>query len=194
MGTTGAELVWAASVEVPDAVVTRLGALLATEASSDARVGWAPARAAELQAVLAPVARLAPPHGGPSYVVLGSVAAVGEVNLCRSTDPRAGDVLPLVPAADRDLAVPWVVALRHGEVAAVCETARSTPRAVEAGVWTYAPHRRRGLAVAVVAAWTTMVTDRSAFYSTAWDNPGSQAVARRLALRPLGHWWQLSAG
>src|SRR5262249_21006821 len=73
----------------------------------------------------------------------------------------------------------------------VCETARSTPVAVEAGVWTYEPHRRKGLAAAVTATWAGLVDGRTAFYGTSWDNHGSQAVARRLGLMPLGQWWQL---
>ncbi len=96
-----------------------------------------------------------------------------------------------MPERDRQLTAPWVVALVDGEVAAVCESARSTSRAVEAGVWTYEPHRRRGLGAAVTAAWTELVADRVAFYSTFWDNRASQAVARHLALEPLGQWWQV---
>jgi predicted GNAT family acetyltransferase len=96
-----------------------------------------------------------------------------------------------LPERDRGLTAPWVVAIADGEVAAVCETARSAPTAVEAGVWTYEGHRRRGLGTAVTAAWSALVADRTAFYSTSWDNVASQGVARRLRLRPLGHWWQV---
>ena len=86
------------------------------------------------------------------------------------------------------------MALVDGDVAAVCETARSAPSSVEAGLWTYEPHRRRGFGAAVTAAWSTLVTDRTAFYSTSWDNHASQGVARALGLHPIGHWWQVIAG
>jgi hypothetical protein len=44
----------------------------------------------------------------------------------------------------------------------------------------------------VTAAWARLVSDRTAFYSTDWDNVASQGIARRLGLRPLGQWWQVS--
>lgn len=62
---------------------------------------------------------------------------------------------------------------------------------MEAGVWTYEPYRRRGLATAVVARWIDLVDGRTAFYSTSDGNVASQGVARRLGLRPVGHWWSV---
>jgi RimJ/RimL family protein N-acetyltransferase len=115
------------------------------------------------------------------------------IELRASPEHDAGSLRGLMPEEDRGLGEPWVVAMADGAVAAVCETSRSAPGSVEAGVWTYEPHRQRGLASAVVAAWSTLVTDRLAFYSTSWDNVASQGVARRLGLRPLGDWWQVSA-
>jgi predicted GNAT family acetyltransferase len=97
-----------------------------------------------------------------------------------------------MPDIDRqNLRQPWAVVVVEGHVAAVCETARSAPASVEAGVWTYDQYRRRGYGTAATAAWTTLVADRTTFYSTSFDNIGSQGIARRLGLSPLGHWWQV---
>lgn len=116
------------------------------------------------------------------------------VELRTSADPDAEAVRARLPVEDRGLAAPWVVALVDGEVAAVCETARSTPAAVEAGVWTYERFRRRGLAAAVVAAWVRAVAERTVFYSHDADNDASAGVARRLGARPIGRWWQVHPG
>ena len=192
VGGCGLGLAWACAADVPSSVVDSVGQLLAPEPSAE-RVGWAPAEAdAVLQAVAA-VGDLAPPHGGPSFVVDGPVPSPTGVDVRTSEEVDEDAHSGLLPATDRPLTTPWAVAVVEGRVAAVCETARSAPTSVEAGVWTYAPYRRRGLAAAVTAAWSALVTDRTAFYSTSWDNLASQGVARRLALRPIGHWWQVSA-
>jgi RimJ/RimL family protein N-acetyltransferase len=186
-----AGLHWATSSEVPIEVQRAIGQRLAGERPARA-VGWAPASADELIQLLAGVADVAAPHGGPSYVV-PSLPVPSGIELRSSPDHDAASLRGLLPDEDRELTAPWVVAMVDGAVAAVCETARSAPRSVEAGVWTYEPHRRQGLASAVVAAWSALVADRHAFYSTSWDNLASQGVARRLGLRPLGDWWQVSA-
>jgi hypothetical protein len=186
-----AGLRWATSIEVPTEVQHAIDEHLVGERPTRS-VGWAPASADELFQLLAGVTDVAAPHGGPSYVV-PSLPVPSGIELRASPDDPAKSLRGRIPEADQDLAAPWVVAMVDGAVAAVCETARSAPRSVEAGVWTYEPHRRQGLASAVVAAWAALVADRVAFYSTSWDNVASQGVARRLGLRPLGDWWQVSA-
>jgi len=184
--------VWTTSVAVSDAAHGRVDALLTTEPGAD-ELGWAPSCASGLIDAMGQAGDVAVPHGGPSYVVGSPLAPTVDVDL--RSEVEIGGVAALdglIPEADRSLAAPWVVAMVDGRVAAVCETARSTPRSVEAGVWTYEPHRRQGLGAAVTAAWSARVAGRTAFYSTSWDNTASQGVARRLGLRPIGHWWQLS--
>jgi hypothetical protein len=191
VGACTAGVVWAVSTAVPEAVRGRVASLLADERLAEDEVGWAPAHAGALVRALSALGPLTAPHGGPSFVVADRLAAPVGFDL-RSSPQTDVAALPGLPAADQALGAPWVAALVDGRVAAVCETARSAARSTEAGVWTYEPFRRRGLGAAVTAAWSALVTDRTAFYSTGWDNHASQAVARRLALRPLGHWWQLS--
>jgi hypothetical protein len=194
-------IVWACAVTVPAPIVVELDALLRAIEVPGALppVGWTPAGADDLLALL--------PGGsevwrGPSYVAdvdrSAAVAAAAALpaggELRTSDDTDLADVRPLLPERDAILDPPWVVAIVGGEVAAVCETARSAATSVEAGVWTYEPHRRKGLATVVTAAWLELVGgDRTAFYSTSADNVASQAVARRLGLTPIGQWWQVRA-
>ena len=96
-----------------------------------------------------------------------------------------------MPARDLPLSRPWALAMESDEVAAVCETARDAPQAVEAGVWTYAPYRQRGFGAAVTRAWARLVSDRTAFYSTQWDNTASIALARSLGLAVIAQQWQV---
>jgi len=185
--------VWAASAQVPATLMDGLAAAVADAAPID-DVGWQPSTAAEILAILrtAGLGALAPAMGGPSWRIPATMRRRRTgAELCTSHDLALDALQGRMPEQDRRLTEPWVVAMVAGEVAAVCETARSTAHGVEAGVWTYEPHRRQGLAVAVTAAWSELVTDRTAFYSTSWDNDASQAVARRLDLEPLGHWWQV---
>jgi RimJ/RimL family protein N-acetyltransferase len=191
-------LVWACSSAVSDDVVEGVGEILDRTPvdEQDVVVGWVPEPATELLGLLASTTALDRAVRGPSYVLTAAPDAPGArdgVELWSSTDTDVMRLVGLMPEADRHLVEPWVVAIVDGKVAAVCESARSAPAAAEAGVWTYEPYRRRGLATAVTAAWTALVGDRTVFYSTAFDNLGSQGVARRLGLRPLGQWWQVHA-
>jgi hypothetical protein len=190
-GGAGA-LCWALSSAVPAATAVVVdGALAATTPpATTPAVGWAPGTATTLLDLLGGAGPLRPPERGPSYVVTGALPAPVGVQLVAG---RAGDearLRGLMPERDRtSLLEPWTVAVVGGRVAAACETARSAPRSVEAGVWTYEPYRRRGLAAAATSAWAIQVSGRTAFYSTSEGNLASQGVARRLGLHPLGQWW-----
>ncbi len=80
------------------------------------------------------------------------------------------------------------------EPAALCHSARGTPRAAEAGVETRPEFRGRGLAVEATACWARAIqrSGRVALYSTSWDNEASQGVARRLGARIYGEDWHLT--
>jgi hypothetical protein len=75
--------------------------------------------------------------------------------------------------------------VRDGAVVAACYSARSSPSAREAGVWTEEAWRGRGFGTLVVATWRDEVvrTGAQPLYSTSWDNAASLALARRLGLR-----------
>ena len=203
----GAGRVWACSVDLDPRVVDGVDALLS---------GGADVRA------VAPLVAGGVVHEGPSYVGPAAPAGVRDrLVVGAAEDGRAQQAGPEEPVGVRDgivvgvaahdrerlaarmpeedraaLVEPWVVALAEGgDVGSVCETARDAPvvAGVEAGVWTYEPFRRRGLAVAAVSAWMDVQAGRgrTAFSSTSADNLASQGVARRLGLRPLGWWWSV---
>lgn len=100
---------------------------------------------------------------------------------------------------------PWAMALHSNtgsfdsndpascEVAATCFSARRSPEAAEAGLWTAEKHRGRRIAPSVAAAWAgvAQAESRVLFYSTSSDNVASQSVARYLELEPLGWIWKL---
>jgi hypothetical protein len=187
-------LVWATSAAVREEVAALIADALAAEADATgpAGVGWAPRAAERLLAVLEALGPLATSARGPAYVVPPGLAPPPGVDLVRGGAGDEARFRDLMPERDRTtLLAPWTAALVDGRVAAVCETARSAPSSVEAGVWTYEPHRRQGLASAVTAAWSHQVAGRTAFYSTGDANLASQGVARRLGLRPLAQWWSV---
>jgi len=183
-------LIWAASAAVPEELVAAIGAALADEQPTPA-IGWQPTAAGRLRELLAPHGAV---EAGPSYVLADpptSTTLPASADVRTSADPDAEAVRALLPTGDRHLIPPWAIGVVGGVAAAVCETARDAPHAVEAGVWTYEPHRRQGLATAVVARWAGLVGRRTAFYSTDASNLASQAVARRLGATPVGQWWRV---
>lgn len=87
-----------------------------------------------------------------------------------------------------DFWAPWCVAEEAGEIAAIAFAARLGAGGAEVGVYTFPSFRRRGLAAAVTAAWSSLpeLADRALFYSTLTSNLSSQRVAARLGLPPIG--------
>jgi RimJ/RimL family protein N-acetyltransferase len=87
---------------------------------------------------------------------------------------------------------PWAIGLKIEQVVAVCHTPVASTSAAEAGVWTHPEHRGQGIAAVVTAAWAEVaqVVFEKLFYSTDLGNVGSQAVAQKLALEPIGTIWQ----
>ena len=89
---------------------------------------------------------------------------------------------------------PWAMLTDAAGVVSLCHSARLTTAGAEAGVFTAASHRGRGLAKVVTAAWARLAWDRRAplFYSHAEDNAASRQVAEGLGLRRLGRVWFVS--
>ena len=89
---------------------------------------------------------------------------------------------------------PWAIGIEERLVVAVCHTPVCSLVAAEAGVWTHPEARGQGYAGGVTTAWANVARCqlRTLFYSTAIENAASQAVARKLGLRPIGQIWQIS--
>jgi RimJ/RimL family protein N-acetyltransferase len=85
----------------------------------------------------------------------------------------------------------WAMAIRNHEPVSICHTPAASTNGAEAGVWTRPDHRGAGLAPAVTASWQRLerTRHRTLFYSTDRNNLASRAVARKLALLPLGWLW-----
>lgn len=135
--------------------------------------------------------------GGPSFVMRGDeVAPTAPFRILDSDGPLTHR--PIRPGAWGDdeeweelldgRLGPWAAALLGERTVGVCYTPVASLRSAEAGVWTDPIVRGRGCAPLVTAAWAA-VARRSfdtLFYSTSFENEASQAVARKLGLRPLG--------
>ena len=184
-------LIWAYGPTVPKKVQSRCNELL--EATSlPGEVGWQPATRELLLGVLATVSPIGPPVCGPSYLIPPELDRTPPADVLTGGEHDRDTLSGLMPDDARlALRPPWAVAVRSGRAVAICETARDTPRSVEAGVRTESEFRRQGLGTAVTLAWSVLVKDRVAFYSTSWDNAASQGVARALGLTPMGQWWQV---
>jgi hypothetical protein len=79
---------------------------------------------------------------------------------------------------------PFVAVIDRGRAISICASVRITEAVHCAGVETAISHRRAGHAATAVAAWALSVRSFGAtpFYSTSWNNVGSQRVAARLGL------------
>lgn len=149
-------------------------------------------------------------QGGPSYVV--------SLDILMNSTQQPRTALPILTSSDdsqvrqaKELARPdnweadewaellggklgpWAMALDGREPVSICYSARRTPKAADAGIWTHRRHRGKGLAPAVVAAWARLEAPgkEAIFYSTSASNTASQSVALKLNLKLLGWIWKL---
>lgn len=205
IGVAADGLAVAIGSDVPDDAAD----LLLREISSHPQPGdpaAEPPAIAVCRAMLEPAVGAVELSSGLGYLVAQNTRFASPATIVRSGEVNAGTLLPRVPepwgwGADEWRALlagemgPWAGAVADGVVVSLCHSARLTEVAAEAGVWTHADYRGRGLAAAVTAAWSSLFPDdgRRLFYSTSTGNHSSQRVAARLGLRLIGHLWMLSA-
>jgi RimJ/RimL family protein N-acetyltransferase len=117
---------------------------------------------------------------GPAWYVPSTVQPTASIDVVAVTD----DALLETSFPNGPYREPCFAVVSDGVAVAVCESARTSEHAAEAGVATADAFRGRGYASAAVAAWARAVraSGRVPLYSTSWDNIASQAVARRLGL------------
>ncbi|HZI41684.1 MAG TPA: GNAT family N-acetyltransferase [Gemmatimonadaceae bacterium] len=125
---------------------------------------------------------------GPAFSFPRELLTDAEVMLV--TGENAHLLEELLPAWLPDVALcqPMAALIVDGRAAAVCCSGRRTDMAHEAALETAPTVRRRGYAARVVPAWARAVRaiSRVPLYSTAWNNEGSLAVARKLGLIHFG--------
>jgi RimJ/RimL family protein N-acetyltransferase len=173
------------------------GAVLATARSVDGSVGSRPGDVQLVQgdtttasaAVCYLIDRPPAPSTIPSGYELRTADSDGWLASRRPPEWEAGEWVELLTGQ----LGPWAMLTDEHGVASLCHSARLTTAGAEAGVFTAARHRGRGLARTVTAAWADQLWDRDTplFYSHADDNISSRRVAEGLDLRPLGRLWFL---
>lgn len=147
----------------------------------------------------------------PPHVALEDRGAVRRVLAadahCRTIRRSKSYVFPAAPGpqdfagvlclgeADRDLVTqfdaridtsdcPVFAVIAGGRIVSACTSSRETGQAAEAWVQTSPSRRRSGLGRRVVAAWGQyqLARGKVPFYTSAWDNLASQALAVSLGL------------
>jgi len=181
---------WRVRRDLPEAAARRLEDLAIREpVGGDMRA--MPRQLDAMLAILGEAGEGRVGHVGPAYRFPDHLPA--PIGVIRITASNA-HLLRCMPAylADvergMDAYEPHLVVIEDGVAVSICNSARLTDRAAEAGVDTLADYRSRGYASRVVAAWALAIraTGRTPLYSTSWDNLASQAVARTLGLVMYG--------
>ncbi len=189
-GRTREGNLWRVRHDLPSDMAQRLESL-ATRDRVHGDLEAPPRNLDAMLAVLAKDGEARVGHAGPAYrfpdhlPVPTGVTRITAANayLLRRMPAYLDDVKRGLDAYEPRLAV-----IEDGVAVAICNSARLTGRAAEAGVETLAGYRGRGYAPKVVAAWAQAIqaTGRTPLYSTSWDNLASQAVARKLGLIQYG--------
>lgn len=143
-------------------------------------------------------------EGGVGFLLPDGVAFDSGAPIVTSASPAADRARLLAPPeanwrddewaallADRLGAFAMALAA-DGSVISICHCARLTDVAAEAGVWTHPDHRGQRHAVAVTAAWASLLQPSIPyrFYSTSEANAASQRVAAHLGAREIGWVWR----
>lgn len=174
--------------DVPDALAGALESLARSEP-----LVWPPPRRpvheARYLGLLADHASVERVWAGPAFV-FGAVSPAEGDDVVAIDETNADLLRGGLDAwlADVPHRRPFMAALSGGRAVALCASVRISAAVHCAGVETLATHRCQGHAVRVALAWATAVRAVGAtpFYSTSWDNPASQGVARRLGLELAG--------
>lgn len=189
-GRTREGSLWRVRHDLPGDMAQPLESLAAREAvTDDLRIE--PHNLDAMLAVLGKDGEARVGHAGPAYRFPDHLPAPTGVTritaanayLLRQMPAYLDDVKRGLDAYEPRLAV-----IEDGVAVAICNSARLTGRAAEAGVETLEGYRGRGHAPVVVAAWAQAIraTGRTPLYSTSWDNLASQGVARKLRLIMYG--------
>ena len=201
MGRTLEGNVWHLRHDLPDALARRLAGLASGEpvCPEPEQLEAPPAAAPVIRRLLAGQGGPAEDHGGPAFYAPQTwtvPAAAVETALVQEGDESLldGDLAALELRPFLPLIQPCVVALQRGRAVAACFSSRTTDQAMEAGLETLPPWRRRGYGLAAAARWVAEVrrSGRQPLYSTSWGNLASRGLARRLGLALYAGTWSVT--
>jgi hypothetical protein len=148
-----------------------------------------PANLAEIIKVLSAGYELTNISFGPAYA-FPDVRDRSCTKAIRITNENKALLKPDFPYTfeEFDYKQPCFVIVEDNIVVSICCSARQTPEADEASVYTHKDYRGRSYAAEVANAWAAEVQrqGRIALYSTSWDNFASQSIARKLQLVQYG--------
>lgn len=189
-GRTRAGNLWRLRHDLPPGAANQLNELAAAEpVLSD--LAARPRRLDAMLAILGEDGDAKVGHAGPAYRFPEHLPVMAGVTRITWENRRLLRAMPAyLEDVERglDAYAPRFAVVEDGVAVAICNSARLTGRAAEAGVETLQPYRGRGYATKVVAAWALAIreTGRTPLYSTSWDNLASRAVARKLGLVVYG--------
>lgn len=198
LGRTRDGNLWRFRHDLPEDIVRRLEALAASEPAGGDLAAM-PRCLEAMQAILREDGEARVGHHGPAYRFPDCLPAPTGVTRITASNRQLLRRLPAyLDDVERGLDVyePRLVVVAEGVAVSICNSARLTDRAAEAGVETLDGYRGRGHATTVVAAWAQAIRERGRIplYSTSWDNLASQAVARKLGLVQYGADWSIGFG
>jgi hypothetical protein len=187
LGRTSYGNIWRLRHDLPVDLIDELEAVLANEPiANDLHEP-----STSLQCLLDALAKYGPVERiwqGPAWYVPESVTVPADIEPVVIADPELLSATFGGSAESWAESAPCLAIMDDGQPVSACFSARTSPRASEAGVETLPRFRRRGYASAVTAGWAQHVraAGRIPLYSTSWDNLDSQHVARRLGLQLYG--------
>jgi RimJ/RimL family protein N-acetyltransferase len=179
--------------DVPAGVARRLEALAAAE-TWDPDLAGPPATLAAYVEALETQAPVTSIWSGPAFAMLHDIHAwapvvdISEANAGLLTGKLA-EWVPDIPYRH-----PFVAVAHDAKAVSLCASVRISPAVHCAGVETHPEHRQRGHALAAVSGWAHAVQQLGAtpFYSTAWENLASRAVANRLGFQHVASDFHIS--
>jgi hypothetical protein len=214
LGRTARGVIWRVRHDLPLALRTHLGELVAAEPVTD-DLERPPACLPTVRAALQEHAPIIDDEAGPAYCfpdaiderseAMGGGDPTGIAGGAGGKAPRGiggGDGAVAVTIENAHLLQRWLpewlpdvsswlplmTVLVDGAAVSICACARIPGEATEAGLETHPVFRGRGHAATVTAAWARAMRDRGVvpLYSTSWTNRSSQRVAAKLGLHRYG--------
>jgi GNAT superfamily N-acetyltransferase len=195
LGRTRAGNVWRFRADLPEKLCEELNALCADEPPLSGEFNAPPRYLQTYMKLLEKPAPARKPVMGPAYYFAENLPSPSKPLLAvteRNAEILQGGFEEFI--AELPAWQPFVALVEGNRAVSVCRSVRITDKAHEAGVETLPDFRGKGYAREVAAEWALRVRAAGAIpmYSTFWENPASQAVARKLRLNCYGVDFQIA--